>query len=80
MAVSQSPVLLCGVEQKAQDEEGEAELLEAGSFVGTDEDAALELRIGQHHNLRKEGSQTQIWAHHVSDLISLTQPRPFFTQ
>lgn len=57
VAVGQGPVLLGGMEQQAQHVEGEAVLLETPSFIGADEDAALKLRICQHHDLREGESQ-----------------------
>lgn len=59
VTVGQGPVLLCGVEQEAQDVEGEAVLLVTGSLIRADEHAALELRICQHHNLRARGGEKE---------------------
>lgn len=53
VTVGQGPVLLGGVEQQAQDEERQAELLVAGSLVCADEHAALKLRVCQHHDLKR---------------------------
>lgn len=57
MAVRQDPVLLLGVEEKAQDVKVEPVLLVRGPLIGADQQAALHLRVRQQHNLRDNTSE-----------------------
>lgn len=45
VAVGQNPVLLFGVEEKAEDVKVQSILLVRGSFVGANQQAALHLRV-----------------------------------
>jgi hypothetical protein len=58
MAVGKDPVLLLGVEEKAEDVEAEAVLLIGGSLIGADQQAAFHLRVSQKHDLNE--SRTEI--------------------
>ena len=53
MAVGKDPVLLLGVEEKAEDVEAEAVLLIGGSLIGADQQAAFHLRVSQKHDLNE---------------------------
>lgn len=52
MTVSQYPVLICGVEEEAQDVEVNGILLKASPFIWTDENSALYLWVAKHHYLK----------------------------
>lgn len=52
MTVGQYPVLLCRVEEQAQDVEVNGMLLKARPFIWTDENSALYLWVAKHHYLK----------------------------
>lgn len=51
MTVSQNPILLCGVEEEAEDVEVNGKLLKACPFIRADENSALYLWVTKHQYL-----------------------------